>query len=633
MASRVDWKTITFSAEEEADFRKVFAEFDKDGNGNVTGDELGAVFKQLGESVPNFKIRDMIAEVDTDQSGTIEFNEFLNMMKRVRASGGKVASQLYNVVKKVEKVTKMGGTSDISAADTTHSFSEDETIAFADWINYALRDDPDVKDKLPIDTSSTTALFDAVKDGVLLCKLINSSVKDTIDPRAINTKKLNAFTIGENQTLALNSASAIGCNCVNLGPSDMMSGTVHLVLGLLWQVIRIGLFAGINLKDCPGLSRLLEGDETLADLLALPPDVLLLRWVNFHLAEAGVARRIKNFSGDIKDSEAYIHLLKQIAPASAALDTEALKIGDAEARAEAMLTNADKIECRKFVRAADVVKGNAKLNLAFVAHLFNTYPALEPTEEFAGLAEFDLGEMDETREERTFRNWMNSLGCRPFVYNLYNDLQDGQVLLQLFDAVQPGIVDWGKVNKPPFKKFGGMQKKLENLNYALDLGRTLKFSIVGIDGKDLYDGIKTLTLAVVWQLMRAYTLSVLQRLSGGSKRITDPAIVKWVNNTLLEHGKESRIKNFKDAAISTAIPVIDLVDSIKPESIDYDNVLPGETEEDRLSNAKYAISMARKMGANIYALPEDLVEVKPKMVLTVFACLMARAMGKEASLC
>lgn len=178
-----------------------------------------------------------------------------------------------------------------------------------------------------------------------------------------------------------------------------------------------------------------------------------------------------------------------------------------------------------------------------------------------------------------------------------------------------------------------MQKKLENLNYALDLGRTLKFSIVGIDGKDLYDGIKTLTLAVVWQLMRAYTLSVLQRLSGGSKRITDPAIVKWVNNTLLEHSKESRIKNFKDDAISTAIPVIDLVDSIKPESIDYDNVLPGETEEDRLSNAKYAISMARKMGANIYALPEDLVEVKPKMVLTVFACLMARAMGKEASLC
>lgn len=33
--------------------------------------------------------------------------------------------------------------------------------------------------------------------------------------------------------------------------------------------------------------------------------------------------------------------------------------------------------------------------------------------------------------------------------------------------------------------------------------------------------------------------------------------------------------------------------------------------------------MARKIGARIYALPEDITEVKPKMVMTVFATLMA----------
>jgi hypothetical protein len=33
--------------------------------------------------------------------------------------------------------------------------------------------------------------------------------------------------------------------------------------------------------------------------------------------------------------------------------------------------------------------------------------------------------------------------------------------------------------------------------------------------------------------------------------------------------------------------------------------------------------MARKLGARVYALPEDITEVKPKMVMTVFACLMA----------
>ena len=277
------------------------------------------------------------------------------MMKKVR-SGSKGGS-FVQVVKRVENITKLGGTSEASAAETTHSFSEEETVAFADWINFSLADDADLKEKLPIKLDNgAQALFAAVKDGIVLCKLINSSVAGTIDERAINKSKLNSFTISENQTLALNSASSIGCNVVNIGPSDIMAGTQHLVLGLLWQIIRIGLFAGINLQSCPGLTRLLEGDETLADLLKLPPDQLLLRWVNYHLAQGGCARRIKNFSGDIKDSEAYVYLLKQIAPPEAGLTLNALSVTDPKARAEAMLGDADKIGCRKFVRPDDVVK-------------------------------------------------------------------------------------------------------------------------------------------------------------------------------------------------------------------------------------------------------------------------------------
>lgn len=44
--------------------------------------------------------------------------------------------------------------------------------------------------------------------------------------------------------------------------------------------------------------------------------------------------------------------------------------------------------------------------------------------------------------------------------------------------------------------------------------------------------------------------------------------------------------------------------------------------------ARYAVSMARKIGAKVYALPEDLVEVNPKMVMTIFACLMGRGMNR-----
>ena len=43
-----------------------------------------------------------------------------------------------------------------------------------------------------------------------------------------------------------------GCNVVNIDAHDLIQGKQHLVLGLLWQVIRLGLFNQITLEQCPG---------------------------------------------------------------------------------------------------------------------------------------------------------------------------------------------------------------------------------------------------------------------------------------------------------------------------------------------------------------------------------------------
>ena len=50
-------------------------------------------------------------------------------------------------------------------------------------------------------------------------------------------------------------------------------------------------------------------------------------------------------------------------------------------RAEVMLRQAEKLGCRSFLTPEDVVNGIYKLNLAFVANLFNNHPALhaDPT--------------------------------------------------------------------------------------------------------------------------------------------------------------------------------------------------------------------------------------------------------------
>jgi plastin-3 len=599
-----------------------FQNIDRDGNGYLDVSELKAALDIVGFKIPQWKVRQMIDEIERkrsmDKRGRLDFNEFQQMCSDLKSQD--VALTFKTMVSRRENLETLGGMSEVSNEGTTHSVRHEEQVAFSDWVNTHLGHDPDLKHLLPIDAEGR-GLYDKVKDGILFCKIINHSCPDTIDERAINKKNLTLYTKHENLTLALNSSQAIGCNIINIDAHDLSKGKPHLVLGLLWQIIRIGLFNQITLEHCPGLVQLLGENEEMSDLLRLSPENILIRWVNHQLEKAGSDRRIHNFTSDIKDSEVYTHLLKQIAPSGSGVTKEALRENDLLQRAEVMLQQADKIGCRSFLTPHDVIEGVYKLNLAFVANLFNNHPGLDiPTEPL------ELEHIEETREEKTYRNWMNSLGVSPYVNWLYSDLADGLVIFQLFDIIKPGVVNWSRVHKT-FSKLKGFMEKLENCNYAVQLGKQLKFSLVGIAGQDISEGNPTLTLALVWQLMRAYTLSILTQLAakdGSAHAVVETEIVDWVNRKLKEAGKSSMIRNFQDQSISTAHPVIDLIDAIKPGSISYAQILPGSTPEEKLANAKYAISMARKIGARIYALPEDISEVKPKMVMTVFACLMAR---------
>jgi plastin-1 len=423
---------------------------------------------------------------------------------------------------------------------------------------------------------------------------------------------MHAFNLPDTQKLVINSAKAIGCSVVNVGAPDLTEGKVHLVLGLVWQIIRIGLLAQINLKNHPYLIRLLEPGESLEDFLKLPPDQILLRWFNYHLKEAGWPRRVANFSGDIKDSENYTVLLAQIAPKHC--NRNALSEKDLTKRAEQVLQNADKLQCRKFLRPTDIVKGNAKLNLAFVANLFNTWPGLEPPTEIPEIIE-------ETREEKAFRMWLNSLGVDPYVNHLYDDLEDGIIILQMLDAIKPGIVSWSKVNrKPPLNKY----KKVENCNYAVTLGKQLKFSLVGIAGQDIQEKNKKLMLALIWQAMRFYVMNFIKTQFQG-KDITEDDIIRWANQQVGSAGKSSGpIHDFKDKKIATGVFLLDLLAACQPESVDNKLITPGQSEDDARLNAQYAISCARKMGCTVFCLWEDIVEVKPKMILTFIGAVMAR---------
>ena len=129
----------------------------------------------------------------------------------------------------------------------------------------------------------------------------------------------------------------------------------------------------------------------------------------------------------------------------------------------------------------DVVNGREKLNLAFVANLFNNHPGLEPPEQTFNIIE-------ETREEKMYRNWINSLGVCPTVNHLYSEMSSGVFIFHLMDTIRPGIVDWERrvvlptnMSRIRAKRF---QEQLANCNYAVELAKKMNLVVVGIAGRD-----------------------------------------------------------------------------------------------------------------------------------------------------
>eukprot|EP00092_Neocalanus_flemingeri_P041456 GFUD01045142.1.p1 GENE.GFUD01045142.1~~GFUD01045142.1.p1 ORF type:complete len:148 (+),score=67.98 GFUD01045142.1:62-505(+) len=65
-----------------AEFKEAFDEFDKDGSGAISSKELLGVMRAMGQNPTEDELNSLVMEVDLDGNGTIEFPEFLEMMKQ-----------------------------------------------------------------------------------------------------------------------------------------------------------------------------------------------------------------------------------------------------------------------------------------------------------------------------------------------------------------------------------------------------------------------------------------------------------------------------------------------------------------------------------------------------------------------
>ncbi|KAJ5075609.1 hypothetical protein M0811_07179 [Anaeramoeba ignava] len=364
-----------FKDSELNELHRDFRRFDLDGDGSITVDEFKKVLTDAGENLTAKQISELIKTVDTDESESVEFPEFVEMMYYLQSGKTDPNSPFAKFAQKVKTYGQSG---------STHTYSNEEKEGF-----------------------EGEDLFSEIADGIVLAKLLKKFFPDKIDLKRLTTKRnINKFEVLNNINLVIQSSKKIGCKIVNIGPEDIYEKKVHLSLGLVWQVVRASLMKQVQMNlQANQLQALLFGDAELviigydkdgnpiygpksqkngeANLANLPPEKILMSWMNYHLKKIGCDRIVKNFTSDLQDSVCLLHILHSIDPNNC--DLSPLQEPDLYRRAELTLQQAAKLGARKFISAKDIEKGNPRLMPAFLAQLFVSNPAIE---------------LDETRKKR-----------------------------------------------------------------------------------------------------------------------------------------------------------------------------------------------------------------------------------------
>lgn len=113
-------------------------------------------------------------------------------------------------------------------------------------------------------------------------------------------------------------------------------------------------------------------------------------------------------------------------------------------------------------------------------------------------------------------------------------------------------------------------------------------------------------------MMRKHTLQVI-----GNKKESD--LIEWGNSVC---DPEHKIESFNSKSLSTSIYFFDILKSIEPRAINWD-IVHKEPKDDaeKESNAKYVISVARKLDALVFIVWEDITDVKKRMMLLFLSSL------------
>lgn len=144
-----------------------------------------------------------------------------------------------------------------------------------------------------------------------------------------------------------------------------------------------------------------------------------------------VDRRLTVVQQDLTDSIIYAHLIGEIAPPTTYYSVVAV-LGERtdERRAMALVKELEKLRIPDAIKAKSIVEGDMMENLHFLALLFHCFPVLSlaPNVFFEPV----IDEESWLKEQNVkWSKWLNSFAVTPRVHDIFVDLGDGLVILQV----------------------------------------------------------------------------------------------------------------------------------------------------------------------------------------------------------
>mmetsp|Transcript_2129 Transcript_2129/g.3441 ORF Transcript_2129/g.3441 Transcript_2129/m.3441 type:complete len:934 (-) Transcript_2129:311-3112(-) len=490
---------------------------------------------------------------------------------------------------------------------------------------------------IPIEPINKHRVIGTLYDAGEVCDFLAIVNPEMIDKRCIHRPAnvedpypLTDKQVWENACLLLSSCKAMALQLPSYQPHSWCNEKQHtpLLVAVLNGLAKERLKNYVNIEKHPEIIRLL----TTAELNDDPEKVrhnltaseVLKRWINLTQGRP-MNTDIGNMAVDLYNTMRAVD--NQFAAQSPALQNGVMnKVG-----AEKMLSHIqNKMGIQHNLEIEDLLDGNPKLEELLAARVFDLNN---------GLSKLSADEQnkykafwtDDNPNDDAFLPWLNSqLPPHLRIGNLYRDLSDGIILAHILERSQRGVINWKKMRKQIRHKFD----KVANCNYVYDvMKQKFPFSLVGMAGPDIVDGQQKYIHSILWQIMRYQATKKLSELSFGGKEVTDDDILKWSKEThaKLQEKRTATARGFRDRTLTTCLFYAELMKAIgveiKDDIINW-GVPPLQSQSDdnqmkeRVDNARYVISLIRMHGGDVFILPEDLVIMDQKAVLSVYAAIM-----------